>query len=878
MQTSAGKLQDNCLEGILEHSWNPGTFTCIVPGISRSRRYPPVSAMSSANEVPSVREQPSKWSKEKIEADMYTVAWFCVTEDEWKAASDILDWWYEAPKRLNGDTYYTYGSIKGHHGTHYVVMIRPEKPGKAAMMAASAREPLISNFPRLQHAFVVGISGGLCTVDSGKGLHKGDVVVAHAVNGNPAVIQYDLRDAKGLSDFLLRDVSDKTARHLQSCFNTWYGEYNKRNERILDSLAKSCESSRIPDFDDDSLFRPEDEHRGTVGDCAECRKRYRTKYRPRKKEVGTASLLKVHRGLVLTGDTLIRSAEAKAELMGRHPHALCVDMESAVLMEGWHPLIIRGISDYADSHYNWNWVKYASAVAAAVAKGVIEMLYTRDQQMFPRHRGSVDRPPAGEHRQLRLCYCHMDLRRYSDTIKAGTSDANATCVSLQQNRDDERAEADEPIHGQSGTHMSSLQGIHQVSDLLRTPLSDDRVPPPPAALAEAMIPATSRSFQEALPQHRPVGEPRTQPDPDTHRDSSAPPEDSTTITVPDSQRAVSKPPSVELLRLSQIEKWLPHAVDLIDSGVNVKAKDKDGNTPLHHSVKHGDTALTQKLLDVEPSLASEENLEGETPLHLCAQFPTRESLAHARLLLSGLERRRSYCVPNIKDALGRTALDYAMEDRPTMPRKEMVQLLLDGGAIWPSSGSRHAVYTDIAMRNRFTGNQTSTPKMQSKVNTEMYSKPEIQPSSFPARSEVDIAKDSGHVSDTNLGSSSGDAQTVTLLPAEESRSRSRGLSLHKVSLELSRGLYGNKNSTVRLLIDSKLGRYFLDHFDSRGSLANLVCVNAESGLHEASTLGDYIARTWPTTGKLILGILEEWIEFACGQNLDYPFERMLVFC
>jgi nucleoside phosphorylase len=680
-----------------EQFWNPGNFTCIVPDTSRSRRYPPVSAMSSANEVSSVRKKPSKWSKLKVEADMYTVAWFCVTEEEYEAASDILDWWYEAPKRLNGDTYYTYGSIEGHHGTHYVVMIRPEKPGKAAMMAASAREPLISNFPKLQHAFVVGISGGLCTVDSDKGLHKGDVVVAHAVNGNPAVIQYDLQDAKGLSDFQPRDVSDKTARHLQSCFNTWYGEYNKRNERILDSLSKSCENYPIPSFDDDSLFRPEDEHRGTVGDCAECRERYRTKYRPRKKKLGTTSLLKVHRGLVLTGDTLIRFAETKAEVMRRHPHALCVDMESAVLMEGWHPLIIRGISDYADSYYNWNWVRYASAAAAAVAKGVIEMLYIRDQQTFPRHRGSVDRPPAGEHRQLRLCYCHMNLRRYSDTTKTGTRDANATCFSLQQSRNDERAEADEPIRGQSGTQMSSLQSTNELSDLPRTPLSDDQVPLPPAALAEARIPADSNYPRGALPQHRPVDGPRTQPDSDARSDSSAPSNVSTTVTIPDSQRAVSKPPSAELLRLSesQTEERVRRAIALIDSGVNVKAKDKYGNTPLHYSVKHGDTALTRKLLDVEPSLASEGNIEGETPLHLCAQFPTRGSLAHARLLLPGLESRRSYCNPNIRDAFGRTALDYAMKDRPTEPREEIVKLLLHGGAIWPSPRSRHTAYTNV---------------------------------------------------------------------------------------------------------------------------------------------------------------------------------------
>ena len=394
----------------------------------------------------------------------------------------------------------------------------------------------------------------------------------------------------------------------------------------------------------------------------------------------------------------------KAGVMSRYPHALCVDMESAVLMEGWHPLIIRGISDYADSHYNWNWVIYASAAAAAVAKSVIEMLYIRDQQMFLRRRGSDDRPPAGEHKQIRVYHYHMDLRRYSDTTKAGTSHANATRVSLQQNWNDEIVEADEPMRGQPGTQMTSFQSAHELSDLSRGPLSDDQVPPPPAPPTEAVVPATSNSFQEILPQHRPVDDPKTFPDPNAHRGNSAPPEVSTTTTVPDSQSAVSKPPPDELFRLSQAEYRVLDATNLVGKGVDVKAKDKHGNTPLHYSVKRNDTSLTRKLLDVEPSLASERNLDGETPLHLCAQLLTRESFAHAKLLLSlGV-----HCNPNIIDATDQTALDYTIGKHPTEFRKEMLKLLLAVGATWPSSGSRYTEYTDVHSKHVQPHGQTET--------------------------------------------------------------------------------------------------------------------------------------------------------------------------
>jgi len=49
-------------------------------------------------------------------------------------------------------------------------------------------------------------------------------------------------------------------------------------------------------------------------------------------------------------------------------------MEAAGLMDDFPCLVIRGISDYADSHKNWKWQQYAAATAAAYAKTLLSLV------------------------------------------------------------------------------------------------------------------------------------------------------------------------------------------------------------------------------------------------------------------------------------------------------------------------------------------------------------------------------------------------------------------------------------------------------------------------------------------------------------------------
>ncbi|KAI9736970.1 MAG: hypothetical protein M1834_000559 [Cirrosporium novae-zelandiae] len=53
---------------------------------------------------------------------------------------------------------------------------------------------------------------------------------------------------------------------------------------------------------------------------------------------------------------------------------LCFEMEAAGLMNNFPCLVVRGICDYADSHKNKRWQKYAAATASAYAKELLSII------------------------------------------------------------------------------------------------------------------------------------------------------------------------------------------------------------------------------------------------------------------------------------------------------------------------------------------------------------------------------------------------------------------------------------------------------------------------------------------------------------------------
>ncbi|RVX66217.1 hypothetical protein B0A52_10144 [Exophiala mesophila] len=98
----------------------------------------------------------------------------------------------------------------------------------------------------------------------------------------------------------------------------------------------------------------------------------------------------IHYGTIASGNQLIRDAKMRNKI-ARERNVLCFEMEASGLMTSYPCLVIRGISDYADTHKNDTWKYYAAANAAAYAKLLLQ--HVRGLQEEPRNpiaRGDVE--------------------------------------------------------------------------------------------------------------------------------------------------------------------------------------------------------------------------------------------------------------------------------------------------------------------------------------------------------------------------------------------------------------------------------------------------------------------------------------------------------
>jgi adenosylhomocysteine nucleosidase len=89
----------------------------------------------------------------------------------------------------------------------------------------------------------------------------------------------------------------------------------------------------------------------------------------------------VHRGLIVTGDQFVKDDE-RAELLAAFPDALCVEMEGGAIAQVCHLngvpfVIVRVISDNADSDAPVDFKRFVETVAPAYAVGIVSRLLRR---------------------------------------------------------------------------------------------------------------------------------------------------------------------------------------------------------------------------------------------------------------------------------------------------------------------------------------------------------------------------------------------------------------------------------------------------------------------------------------------------------------------
>ncbi|KAL4982508.1 hypothetical protein BDW68DRAFT_195264 [Aspergillus falconensis] len=314
----------------------------------------------------------------KFTHDDYTVAWICPLEVEQIAAIQMLDCEHSRlPQPPNDHNVYTLGSINGHN----IVIAGLHSPGNnpAAVVVTQVR----NTFKQLRFGLLVGIGGGVPTRSERGSIHLGHVVVSKPVGEHSGVVQYDHGKAE-VGQFrhtgflappptvLLNAAREMDVRRAMT-------QEDPLLEHIMriNTAVPGLRRYKYPGADKDQLYEPDYVHRDPSLSCRKCGCDSSHVVDRRAEDSdsddddddahGQGRQVVVHRGTIAAGELVIKNGKLRDEL-ARQYNILCFEMEAAGALADFPCLVIRGVSDYSDSHKNDRWHGYAAAVAAAYAR------------------------------------------------------------------------------------------------------------------------------------------------------------------------------------------------------------------------------------------------------------------------------------------------------------------------------------------------------------------------------------------------------------------------------------------------------------------------------------------------------------------------------
>lgn len=306
-------------------------------------------------------------SGKKLTHADYTVGWICPLEVEQIAALEMLDEEHERlPQSPTDHNVYNLGSIGGHN----TVIAGLHQTGNSP--AATVVTQMRTTFPNLRFGLLVGIGGGVPVKTDNGMIRLGDVVVSKPAGEHSGAVQYDHGKAKdGKFErtgvlapppvVLLNAAQDLAAKRARSRKDPL-----DENIKRIDTSIRGLRRYKYPGVEQDYLFPSSYQHLITGDSCDECGCDISKKIK-RVTDDEDEPYIVVHRGTVASGELVIKDAQKRDELAEKLG-ILCFEMEAAGVLCDFPCLVIRGISDYCDSHKNDRWHGFAAAAAAAYAR------------------------------------------------------------------------------------------------------------------------------------------------------------------------------------------------------------------------------------------------------------------------------------------------------------------------------------------------------------------------------------------------------------------------------------------------------------------------------------------------------------------------------
>lgn len=306
-------------------------------------------------------------SKKPAHGD-YTVGWICSLEVEQIAALEMLDEEHDRlPQPPTDHNVYNLGSIAGHN----VVIAGLHQPGNNP--AATVVTQMRMTFPNLRFGMLVGIGGGVPVKTDNGMIRLGDIVVSKPAGSHSGAVQYDHGKAK-VGQFertgalapppvvLLNAAQDLAARRARSRKDPL-----EENIQRIDTSIRGLRRYKHPGATHNYLYQSHYIHKTPGVSCAECGCDPLQRI-PRMIDDGDDELyIVVHRGTIASGELVVKDAMLRDALAEEYS-VLCFEMEAAGALTDFPCIVIRGISDYCDSHKNDQWHGYSAAAAAAYAR------------------------------------------------------------------------------------------------------------------------------------------------------------------------------------------------------------------------------------------------------------------------------------------------------------------------------------------------------------------------------------------------------------------------------------------------------------------------------------------------------------------------------
>ncbi|KAF4211014.1 hypothetical protein CNMCM5878_003226 [Aspergillus fumigatiaffinis] len=289
-------------------------------------------------------------------------------------------------RKASGDkNAYTTGKI-GHHEA-----VLAHIPGIGKANAAAVASSITSSFEGLRLVLLVGICGGMPEGHNNKEIMLGDVIIGKNV------IQYDF-GKQYPGEYKRKDKVEDSLGRQGPEIRAFVRKLESGDDGLEESTLKHLtflvdkpgwEKSRYPGEHEDRLFLPDYQHKHRNAlDCAcvevdmVCEVAERSSCKQlncdtnksvlrNRSRASTKQRPAIHFGSIASGDTVMKSGQHRNRI-AKTGNIIAFEMEGAGLWDYVPCIIVKGVCDYADSHKNDDWQKYAAATAAACTKAILE--------------------------------------------------------------------------------------------------------------------------------------------------------------------------------------------------------------------------------------------------------------------------------------------------------------------------------------------------------------------------------------------------------------------------------------------------------------------------------------------------------------------------